>query len=528
MVCVIIVIANELFIVHQKEKRIEYFLHGTNKSGSKKRHSFKMHGRLKVRTTEEERERKKKEQALKVKAYKAATAKISVKRQNNEYDDEMLAYTTPILQRNPDVSTLWNIRRECILAKLKKIKEEEDMELEERILNVLETEISLTEQCLLVNPKSYNIWHHRMWLLEQSPKANWQREVMLCNKYLKMDERNFHTWDYKRYVVEKAQVPKEEELDFCTEKIKVNFSNYSSWHHRSLLLPALYPYEGDAKPKRPMSEEKLKEELEMVLTAAFTDPYDSSAWFYQRWLLGYSQPELAVCAFRCSKDKTVLSFTKPTTKEDLKVILRNGEQTQEITDFLTLNKGVSDTIFYSKLNVENPSQYQLLEVSSKALKTITLPLNKYAEDIYYFHPLDASTTYTPDVLEQLKSQLESCESLLEYEPDSKWCLLTSALLMRAIDCNEYHDKTMEYLKKLQKVDSLRENYYKDLASKWILQKALIEWSKTGDNLLKSLDLSQEEQLTCLTDKQYLVVADEIKLSEELTKRYQQLKSFSNI
>uniref|UniRef100_T1PHW6 Geranylgeranyl transferase type-2 subunit alpha n=1 Tax=Musca domestica TaxID=7370 RepID=T1PHW6_MUSDO len=494
-----------------------------------------MHGRLKVRTTEEERERKKKEQALKVKAYKAATTKISAKRQNQEYDDEMLAYTTPILQRNPDVSTLWNIRRECILAKVKKIKEEEvtpekEAIQEEHILQVFETEMSLTEQCLLVNPKSYNIWHHRMWLLEQSPKANWQREVMLCNKYLKMDERNFHTWDYKRYVVEKAQVPKEEELDFCTEKIKVNFSNYSSWHHRSLLLPALYPYEGDAKPKRPMSEEKLKEELEMVLTAAFTDPYDSSAWFYQRWLLGYSQPELAACAFRCSKDKTVLSFTKPTTKEDLKVVLTGDGKTLEITDFLTLNNQVSDTIFYSKNQVEDPSIYQNLEVSSKTLKPLTLPLSKYNGDAYYFHALEASTTYTPDVLDQLKSQLESCESLLEYEPDSKWCLLTSALLMRAIDCQEHHDKTMEYLKKLQKVDSLRENYYKDLASKWILQKALIQWSKTdGEHMLKSIDLSQEEQLTCLTDKQYLIVADEIILSKELIKRYEGgLKSFSNI
>lgn len=491
-----------------------------------------MHGRLKVRTTEEERERKKKEQALKVKAYKAATTKINSKRQNQEYDDEMLAYTTPILQRNPDVSTLWNIRRECILAKMKKIKDEEaidgdDESQEERILRVLETEISLTEQCLLINPKSYNIWHHRMWLLEQSPKANWQREVMLCNKYLKMDERNFHTWDYKRYVVEKAQVSKEEELDFCTEKIKVNFSNYSSWHHRSLLLPALYPYQGDAKPKRPMSEEKLKEELEMVLTAAFTDPYDSSAWFYQRWLLGYSHPELAVCAFRASKDKMVLSFTKPTTTEGLKVQLSGGDQNLEVEGFKTLNGEASDTIFYSNTKIENPLSYQNLEVSSSSLNSQFLPLKQYKEDIYYFHALDVATTYTPDVLEQLKAQLESCESLLEYEPDSKWCLLTSALLMRAIDCNEYHQKCLDHLKKLQQIDLNRENYYKDLASKWILQKLLIKWSESGPEMLKVIDL-QEPQLSCLTDKQYLVVADEVILSEELKKRYDQIKTFDNI
>ncbi|XP_075145296.1 rab geranylgeranyltransferase subunit alpha [Haematobia irritans] len=493
-----------------------------------------MHGRLKVRTTEEEKERKKKEQALKVKAYKAATTKIHSKRQNQEYDDEMLTYTTPILQRNPDVSTLWNIRRECILAKIKNIEGEElseaDGTKEDRIHKVLDTEISLTEQCLLVNPKSYNIWHHRMWLLEKSPNANWQREVMLCNKYLKMDERNFHTWDYKRYVVEKAQVPKEEELDFCTEKIKVNFSNYSSWHHRSLLLPAMYPYEGNAKPKRPMSEEKLKEELEMVLTAAFTDPYDSSAWFYQRWLLGYSQPELDVCAFRSSKNKTILSFTKPTTKEGLKVILSDGEDNKlELQEFETVNNEVSDTMFYSRCNIDDPLVYKNIEVTSASLSNShLLPLKQYTEDVYYFLPLDASTNYTPDVLEQLKMQLESCESLLEYEPDSKWCLLTSALLMRSIDSLEYHDKSLEYLKKLQKVDQLRENYYKDLASKWILQKALWQWSKTEGQMLKTIDLSQEQQLTCLTDKQYLIIADEIKLSEELKNRYGKIKTFQDI
>lgn len=114
----------------------------------------------------------------------------------------------------------------------------------------------------------------------------------ICVNYDEMNSlmRNFHfldsvhVWDYRRYVAEKAKVSPEKELEFCTEKIQKNFSNYSSWHQRSKLLPILYPHETDQS--RPINEKVLRDELELVLTAAFTDPNDSSAWFYQRWLLG--------------------------------------------------------------------------------------------------------------------------------------------------------------------------------------------------------------------------------------------------
>lgn len=506
-----------------------------------------MHGRVKVRTTEEERERKKKEQALKVRAYRAAMGRIQKKREAGELDSEMLTLTVQILQRNPDVSTLWNIRRECVLEKLAKLKaeatekkgetpekeeapegaaEKNDSQPEDKTQAVFSTELDVTEQCLMVNPKSYNAWHHRCWTLEQNPRADWQRELLLCNKYLKFDERNFHTWDYRRYVTEKAAVPAAQELDFCTEKIKVNFSNYSSWHHRSLLLPELYPNE---RRDRPMSEEKLQQELDMVLTAAFTDPNDSSAWFYQRWLLG-SGAELdrvpKVAAFRLGAKGAVLALDKPNPDlNKLLIELVSGDQKLQLKNWQSVDSGRTAWQLQQQFDCPKTKSFTL-KLADQEINLSPIP---NSDGFYYFVPPHAATSCSKELLAELQTQLQSCLDLLEYEPDSKWTLLTSALLMRAIDVSANHDQSLSHLSKLEKVDALREGYYKDLAARWVLESELAKWPQTGD-FPKKFELAEEKSLASLPLGQYLIIADELKLSpklrEELGERLP--KSFADL
>ncbi|XP_031343951.1 geranylgeranyl transferase type-2 subunit alpha isoform X2 [Photinus pyralis] len=202
-------------------------------------------------------------------AYRLGMKQILESRKQDTYDPKSLAICAQLLMVNPDIYTLWNYRKEVVLLELKADNDES-----EQLANFLENELKLTEQCLLANPKSYGSWHHRYWVLARHPNSNWQNEFDLCSKYLTMDERNFHCWDYRRLVLNKIGITLGDELKFSTNRININFSNYSSWHYRSTL--------------QALTADCVQDELSLVKSALFTDPMDSSAWFYLRWLLSNS------------------------------------------------------------------------------------------------------------------------------------------------------------------------------------------------------------------------------------------------
>ena len=119
---------------------------------------------------------------------------------------------------------------------------------------------------------------------------------------LKMDERNFHCWNYRYWVVDmflseiklrvKEMTPElkddevtiwtkfqqplvQEECKMALGLIHKNFSNYSAWHYRAKLMPKFYT-DNDLRWNcgYVIPLENIKEDLSTLKHAFFTDPKD--------------------------------------------------------------------------------------------------------------------------------------------------------------------------------------------------------------------------------------------------------------
>ncbi|XP_032686698.1 geranylgeranyl transferase type-2 subunit alpha isoform X2 [Odontomachus brunneus] len=457
-----------------------------------------MHGRVKVRTTAEQEEILRKEKAAKVVQYKANISIVFQKRKDELWDDELLSITKHMLLSNPDIYTLWNIRREAF----KKNKWDE-----EEYKQMLEDEMSLTESCLRANPKSYSVWHQRHWVIEQMFEPDWKKELALCAKCLNLDERNFHCWDYREFIVQKAEIPNNKELEFSNTKILNNISNYSSWHYRSRILYKMF---GTASEEIPIEDEKYREELDLVINATFTDPNDTSAWFYQRWLL--------------DKHVTICRLWRAYIKKDIAiVILDNNMLIKPISLSLRVNSKNVDVQWQSYPD-EKFAKLQIAKLDSpltdpNRVKKVSIELQEtkyrlcYSESESAWIYKDNISLYKQNSNDkQLDEQLKSYNQLSEMEPDNKWALLTEILLMKKIDLSKFYTNILKNLMMLSKVDSFRSNYYKDLRSRLLVEYKLSEiWKQEESSEIQSkIDLSGLG-LTSLHNNHYFSLFEEVNL-----------------
>ncbi|XP_071088978.1 geranylgeranyl transferase type-2 subunit alpha-like [Haliotis cracherodii] len=476
-----------------------------------------MHGRLKVKTTAEQQEAKRKEREKKLKIYNAAVQKISAKRQQQEYDDEALHITAEILTANSDFYSLWNYRKEIF----KHFKAEKS---EEEVQTLFQQELYFLEACLKGNPKSYGTWHHRCFVLDNMPKPDWDRELQLCNQFLEYDERNFHCWDYRRFVVSRSKVSLESEFEFTTTKISSNFSNYSSWHYRSKLLPAIFP---DPNQPRLVQEHQMLQEHETVQNAFFTDPDDQSAWFYHRWLLGRGETVQQIRQMHVARDagRVVVSLAKHIQiggKDNL--ILEVNGSPVECTWTNQQRKTTFSTLWIaSELSIPDGEVKVKVSVEESDLSAEIVLEEGQMSQGQNFQCVESSfsselSSATSDVL---KRELDAVRELYSLEPENKWVLLTIVLLMKSLCPILYKDEILEHLQQLQHLDNKRRNYYLDLRSKMLIEIAIETIKGKLDDVL---DLSNQG-LTTLVHLELLPLVREVKLSDNTLDSFHNFQYF---
>jgi len=469
-----------------------------------------MHGRLKVKSAAHLEQEKAIAKQKKLEGYRSAMALIFDLRGQEaspERDLTLLKVTENVLLSNASLHTLWNIRRQVITDRIKSgASEEADV--------LLGKEKDLTQHCLMNDPKSYGAWHHRGWAITQMADSPWTNEVQLTSKFLQMDERNFHCWDYRRFVLThfNNEGKLDDELQFSTEAIHVNFSNYSAWHYRSKLLPLVHPSDESLIG---ITEQVRRDELDLVQNAAFTDPEDSSAWFYHRWLLASTdhadRPKIWMVK-RCPNhgDGTVMVATSKNVK--------GGVASSNGVNFTSASGHSSDCLWFATDTIAGQAEDSLsIKLSVDGCEVDSVSLKKDAEHYLSDDLLghDASSTEDTTTRELLVEEMDNCRQLLELEPDSKWTLLTLALIAQSVDPVEHHYEILSLFDKLETVDSKRKCYYADQRSKFVIRQELAKCFSSGSVVTK-LDLSHR-RLTVLYYRQLLSFFTEIDVSDNSLK-----------
>jgi hypothetical protein len=232
-----------------------------------------------------------------------------------------------LLELNPELYTMCNFRRSILLslwspapvAAASSAPEEhvgastqEEAEAEAERLRLmraadLDAELELSTRVITKDYKVYSAWVHRKWIIEHLAPQR-QKEVLLgenkkCEMLLKLDERNFHVWGYRRWVTQLLATVHgafhwEQDWAFAKAKIDHNFSNYSAWHNRALVLgdrlnaEILTPAAGGTTADASLLEAAcvtlaaaITDDIALVERAFYADPNDQSAWFYVRFLL---------------------------------------------------------------------------------------------------------------------------------------------------------------------------------------------------------------------------------------------------
>lgn len=430
--------------------------------------------------------------------------------------------TAQLLLSNPDVYTLWNLRRTILLdmksdslQQINELNSNRNQESEQgmdtkSIRNhfdlICERELSLSASCLVKNAKSYSAWFQRQFILEKMFEPDLNREILLCNEALLKDDRNFHCWDHRRYVSKLLRIPVDQEIAFTKDKINANFSNFSSWYYRSCLIT-------EAVINNSIKVDDIwSQEYEMAENAVFTDPIDQSAWFYHRWLTLTDFDQLRTkknhCKFEIkelvadfSLSLLIIVTNRPLQRfpQSIQVnFLKENDDRVPIT-MSKVHSFVAD-VWYARFPIDLRGS---LHISTPDAGIISIPVleNSIIVNCLTYE----SRLIAPKVNILSEEKKKNLNELKDMEPDNKWVNL-------ALACSEEPEGKLCTYRELCKIDPSKANYYADMMSKHRLEDGRRNWMSTIKCNLTNM------QLTCLPSVNNLVHLHVLDISKNHLKK----------
>ncbi|CRL08153.1 CLUMA_CG020996, isoform A [Clunio marinus] len=158
--------------------------------------------------------------------YQYAHQLIISHRKQNRLPASIVKYLNCAILINPDVATFWNIRRYLV----------------ERVQLNLTQEFQFSSLVLSKKPKSSEAFFYRRWLYSfQSGEAiDWAVEISLCERCSERKNGNYHAWNHRQWVLQKAPNLLSYEIIKTEKFIRKNIADYSCYHHRHFVLSKLF------------------------------------------------------------------------------------------------------------------------------------------------------------------------------------------------------------------------------------------------------------------------------------------------
>uniref|UniRef100_A0A6Q2XZ36 Geranylgeranyl transferase type-2 subunit alpha n=1 Tax=Esox lucius TaxID=8010 RepID=A0A6Q2XZ36_ESOLU len=316
----------------------------------------------------------------------------------------------------------------------------------------------LTQQLLSSNPDVATLWNYRREILlhletireEVDVQKMYEDELSFLESCLKVNPKSYGSWHHRGWV--SARLPRPDwtrELGLCDRCLSLDDRNFHCWDYRRMVVK--------------MSGVPVDQELQFTDRLIGSNFSNYSSWHYRNACVPFNN-------------------MKP-----LGVILAFSEYELVQNAFFTDPNDQSAWFYYRWLLGRGMYCY------------VVPPL---AQLLFLLSELSVEKTSV------LQSELQSCNQLLELEPQNKWCLLTIILLMRALDPLGYERETLSHFQTLKEVDPMRGAYYGDLCSKFMIENTILKMEYAEVRVFSLSD----KNLTTLCHLDQLLLVTHINLS----------------